>query len=179
MDCLSEITLQKGPEEQDRFMAILVMTEGEEENQAVWRFLVTEKEYQLLQYEFDYYNDWIQNILIKGLAPKSSYISTQKADELFLAKRMVKTYNIYDGEFERPGSRDLYEKIYLEFSLFREDEKDSDVEEDTLEKISEIKNSSFSELEGILTKPLGNEEIRIGYRIFPMTERIIKRERGF
>jgi hypothetical protein len=67
----------------------------------------------------------------------------------------------------------------LEFKLFREDEEDSDVGEDELEKISGIKNNSFSELEDILTKPLGNEEIRIGYRIFPMTDRIIKRERGF
>jgi hypothetical protein len=157
------------------FVAVLVLSEGEEANIVVWRFAVTEQEYDLLAYEVSVYNDWV-SILACGLAPNSSYDGSNDSEELFLAKRMVKRDNSYSGQFERPGSRDLYEQIHLTFTLFKHGIEHEDIDEEDLEKINSLESSSFNELIHILSSPLcRDEELTIGYRILPITNKIIKR----
>ena len=130
-----------------------------------WRFSLTVKEYELLSKEFQIYDDWIIS-LFKGLAPLSSYSDQRDADEYYLARRMIRTDNSYAGQFERPGGRSYYEDVPYHFSLCKMG--DDDFQDEPPEP------EPFRTLSNLITSPLG-EEFGLGYRVLPMTARIIDR----
>lgn len=137
-----------------------------------WPLSLTLKEYELFAKEVNYYNEWITN-LFSGLAPLSCYEDERDADGYYLARRMIHSDNSYSGSFERPGLRSFYEEEPYHFSLYRSGEPEFEEREDEISKKSDG-SESLSTLTVLIVDPLG-DEFGMGFRVLPMTARIINR----
>ena len=159
---------------------IIVLYSGD--TPLVFTFCATDKERNLLSIEIKLYNDWIKQ-LFDGRCPESSYTNPEDADQYYLARRMIRRNNTYDGEFERPGNRGFFEKETYYFALYFGDESEcielvGDIAKmGTIHESSSMKNyelDSLKSLSNIIVNTLG-EEFGLGYRLFPVTKRIIDR----
>lgn len=129
--------------------------------------------------EIALYNDWIGR-LFDGTCPESAYSDPKDADQWYLARRMNRNNSSYSGEFERPGNRGFYEDIPYSFDIYMGDEDEClDLVEDinsvgvtTTNKNYEV--DTFRSLKDIILGTLG-EELGLGYRLLPITKRIIER----
>jgi len=154
--------------EEDQVDVLLEFHDGD--GPLTWRLSLTSKEYELLSKEVDYYNEWITNLFL-GLAPLSCYEDKADADGYYLARRMIRSDNSYAGEFDRPGLRGYYEEEPYYFALWRSGEPEFEEREEEIAEKGDAPES-FRTLTALITDPLG-EEIGMGFRVLPMTARII------
>ena len=131
-----------------------------------WSLDCTELEYQALEHEVSAYNDWI-DLLVTGLAPASAYEDPTDADQYMYA-----THPSHQDIFGNPGDRCYYE--------FRENAPHFSLYAPSYEDYEEIQTSlmgrppeSADTLIDILTGPHGHEEIHLGYRLLPMTRKLL------
>lgn len=136
-----------------------------------WRLNLTPREFELLHQEVNRYNDWI-NTLYLGLAPLSSYADPTEADQLYLAHKMIRTDNSYAGEFQRPGGRGYYEPHNKSFSIYSAEYRSDQLLNEDYDEESGEEDSTLKTIEEIITSPL-SDEFGMGYRLLPMTARII------
>ena len=145
----------------------------EQDNRIYWDFKVLNyHELILFEEEVKKYNEWIHEYLFTGYAPISSYQDSEDAHELIIARNKK-----YKDVFERPGSRWLYEirDYYVHFKLIHEDKK-------SYKKLMSEKlemEPGTEELRDILSKPFGNEEFYMGYKVLPMTLKLCDRRDYF
>ncbi len=123
-----------------------------------WIIELTHKEFQLLIEEVEHYNEWIK-LLYKGLAPVSSYFNREDADQWYLANENYPERAFYQDDHEWFA---IYPAEYEGKKLLNEDGSE------------EHGNHEFSlqTLQDIITSPL-SDEFGMGYRLLPMTTRIV------
>lgn len=145
----------------------------------VYKFDATDIERNLLSDEIALYNDWIGR-LFDGTCPESAYSDPKDADQWYLARRMNRNNDSYNGEFERPGNRGFYEVIPYDFDIYMGDEDECiELVEDINSVVASTKNyevDTFRSLKSIILGKLG-EEFGLGYRLFPIIKRIIERNK--
>lgn len=149
--------------------ASIILQFRDDDTSIRWRFQGTEREYELMKYEVGLYNGWIA-LLISGEAPASSYANEYDADAILIARNRK-----YQQLFDRPENRGYYERISMEFNVKMGGETDVEgFEDDDFDDDDFDYEPDARELQSILLDPL-SEKSSLGYRIFPMTHRLISR----
>lgn len=133
-----------------------------------WRSKATISEISLLKDEVKAYNNWIES-LFKGLAPGSSYANPDDADNWLLASK-----SNYERILPKPGLKKYYENPHFYFKVVditKPKDKD-DLELIDMYHDSNIERLDPKSLREILERPLGNDEISLGFRVLPATRMI-------
>ncbi len=161
----------------------------EPENVLYWTFEGTAKELQLFAREVIQYNKWIDEYLLEGLAPLSSYHPQEQDDP---DQIMFAQSRDYQEIFGRPGGRVYYELrenggisfdlLYVDDPTKRLDGDDDPFREDWSGGLLEEYHSRrlplepVSTLRDIIVQPLSlSAEFGLGYRLLPITQRLIER----
>lgn len=129
-----------------------------------WVLTLDTDEKQGLEIEIEHYNTWI-NTVLAGLAPDTSYLNGD-ANSYYMAKSQNKCRYYMDN---RPGNRSYYESPHISFELMTRAEAD--------EENPGSASESIQTLVDILTHPLGDEEFSMGYRLLPVTTKIVAKLR--
>lgn len=167
---------------QDYHRAILVWREYE--TSLYWLIHGSSEELDLLQTEVEYYNRWINQYLLTGLAPLYSYAKSRRDlvdDFIFVKDRR------YQPFFGVPIDRAVYGIQEFEsgsgFELIYLDASDADKNYVDPEYIQELRNEYANgnltfepalALHDLIVEPWSPG---LGYRILPMTQRLMDRMR--
>lgn len=177
------VTQTRLPEPQQK--AILVWNEPEDVH-LYWEFTGTEKELKLFDQELTHYNEWIDKYLLEGLAPLCSYRQDEgdEPNQILIAQSLD-----YQEIFGRPGGRVYYELREhggFSFDLVYVDGPTPNDDDDFTREIDDVIREEYHAgrltleplrtLQDIITQPCSiSEEFALGYRLLPMTQRLIKR----
>lgn len=176
------------PLNQNREAVILIWTEYD--TSIYWRLTGTADEIEMFQLEVEQYNKWIQNYLLKGLAPPSSYAKQPNSepdyDEEIINQLLFYSNPKYKSIFAENqqmqwliqqlhsqgfGGFDLIyihnpEKNYVDVDYSRE------IIEQNLRGLITYEN--FEILSQIIVAPwLFGLEHTMGYRLLPITKHLI------
>jgi len=145
-------------------LQIILLAFREYDTEIYWQFNCNKLELTLFKDEVDQYNIWINKFLKTGKAPLSSYVNPDYADMLLIARNRN-----YQELFGCPGNRGPYQ-IGESTDNFRIiDDDDFLAENLTIEP-------NTNELKNIITSPYTDSgEFGMGYRILPVTNKLIKR----
>lgn len=161
---------------------ILVWNEPED-GHLFWTFTVTEKEFKLFEQEIIQYNKWIDEYLLEGFAPLCSYRQDEsdEPDQIVFAQSQE-----YQEIFGRPGGRVYYELrehggfsfdlIYVDGPM--EDDLREEITTEILREydVGRLPIEPIQTLHDLITDPCSlAEEFALGYRILPMTQRLMDR----
>lgn len=147
---------------------LIILTFFEYDTTVHWKFEGTQQEYELMSEEVNMYNKWIEN-LEKGMVPSSSYERSDIGEHYFLA-----THPGWQNICGRPGERVYYEKWHVRFDILGCN-SDKQFKEEYAENYDLGEECSVRDLQNILEKPLGHEEFRMGFKMLPITEKLVKR----
>lgn len=155
---------------------IIIQYNDPEGDTLYWKAKCSFDEFILLNSEINNYNHWIE-LLEDGLAPLSSYEDGEEdANNLMIAKDRK-----YQNVFSRPSNRGYYEQWGHSFSIYNLTAPDlGDDINDIIEELEEnkIKNENISTLIEIITnKYSGYDSFGMGYRILPMTQKLLNEQR--
>lgn len=135
------------------------------DNKVRWNLgKMDEIDFGVMEKEIQVYNNWI-GMLERGEAPESAYIGIEADENLFryLARHWSDGYMF--AEFRRPGQRGLYVKWNRQLTLKKK-----------FQPIPVEKNSeSIKFLPRFFEAPYSGEEFTCGYKMLPMTQKILGR----
>ena len=133
-----------------------------------WLFKANEHEYSVLEHEISVYNQWIHEFLLKGHAPTASYAldcvapcySSAVVTALYhdMARNGATPYGFYSASLE-DNTLDMF---YFELQVVEEDVKKAWIRGE-------------ERLRLLLTMPYGKMQFSMGYKVLPMTERLLRR----
>jgi hypothetical protein len=141
-----------------------------------WKVNANIEIFDLLKLEIKEYNNWIEK-LDNGLAPLSSYVYPNDADDLYLAKRKH-----YHNILERPSNRGVYESLrgnywFNVYKITNPDEQDEDGDPDLMDDINDgkIKFEHVTTLIDFITKTYDSyDAFSMGFRLLPMTRYLVE-----
>ncbi len=163
----------------------VILVFNEPENALYWTFEGTERELRLFAQEVIQYNEWIDKYLLAGLAPLSSYDPREQDDPNQIMFAQSRDYQEFFG---RPGERGYYDLGGFRFDLIyvddeKEEKKDDDDDEDDWittvlkdHREGQLPLEPISTLHELIVRPLSlSDEFGMGFRILPMTHRLMDR----
>jgi hypothetical protein len=142
-----------------------------EVGESLWYpFEVTKKEYWVLEKEVHMYNNWMNEVLFKGLAPTQCYVTEHEDTRI----NLLSISKIYEGiNIINPSSNrstyEIYHNQPYKFDIV--DEYDGGFEPKETYKLDK------QSLINIITKPYDEyDSFSIGYSILPLTKKLLEEE---